>query len=293
MFRRTLASALILFAVVGVARSDNPLAWKLNKGDTFYVEEATTMRLTMVIGAEKENVNQRMSIVSKMTVMQRFADGSLVVEQEIVGAKQAEGGQPPVSIDAMNGVKFQMTFDRAMKLTRFDGYEDLVKKITGDNAEAAAEFRKNMPAQEAAARASEPFNLFVRDANDPIGPWTRKRDLTVGPLGKADMTLTFRDAESIHETGRELSRATFTGEVDHRFAVAQGGGFQVTGGKLMFPNTSGTVLFDRAAGRLDRLELSVQMKGDLTFSIGGVEMTGAVDATVGQTIRLHNTRPAN
>ena len=296
MFCKTwLATVALVFLTAAPARARAPLDWKLKEGQTFYIEEKATLNLSCTVAGEEEKEETTSTILSRITVLKEFADRSVLVEQQIESSKSKSSGKPETDDASMQGVKFRMTLGPTMRLTKFEGYDELMQRQSGGNAEAEKTLRAEMSEAETGRRLSEPFNVFLPDQPVAKGAsWTKTRDLTVGPLGTMLMTLKYTPAAEETVDGQPVEKIVLTGEAKHTLPKPNAAApFQFTKGHLNCNGIQGVVLFDKRIGRLVRMEFKLPFDGLMTISGGGAEAQAKYAGSLNQTIRLFGaSKPA-
>jgi uncharacterized protein (TIGR03067 family) len=294
-YKTWLATAALILLTAASARAQAPLDWKLKEGQTFYIEEKATLNLSGTVAGEEDKEETTSTILSRITVLKEFADRSVLVEQQIESSKTKSSGKPETDDVAMKGVKFRMTLGPTMRATKFEGYDDLVRGQSGGNAEAEKTLRAEMSEAEMGRRLSEPFNVFLPD--EPVAqgaPWTKTRDITVGPLGTMLMTLKYTPAGEETVDGLPVEKIVLTGEAKHTLPKpSAGAGFQFTKGHLNCNAIQGVVLFDKRIGRLVRMDFKLPFDGLMTISGGGAEVQAKYAGSLNQTIRMFGaSKPA-
>lgn len=281
----TLAVAGLVLAALAPARAADPvtLQWKLAKGDVIYAKTVTKMDQTVGVMGMTMDQNQESTIVTKYTVIDATSDGGLVLEQTIAKA-DISGNLPGVAGVAgnMKGATLTFTLDKNWKVTKVDGYDLYIEKISGGNEDAAKLLK--------ASAGPDTLKVAVEDMlavgpGKPVNPgdtWKRDTKLSVGPLG--DFTLNAK--YTLDELKDGAAKVSYTAEA--AFAAGKGGEglpFQITKGELKADKYAGSLVFDTAAGRPKSGAMSTEMAGTLTVSVNGMEL----DITFKQTLKVTTT----
>jgi hypothetical protein len=274
MLRRAAGAVLLAAAMLAVPAygQDVKLEWKLKEGDKFFLENTSVLNQTLKTGGMDVKQDLDQTMVSSFTVKKKNADGSLVLEQKIetVRLKGAGAGVDPKSAQTLEGAVFTFTVTPRWEITRFDGYDNLVKKLGGENKAMEAEIRKYLTEDVLKATSQETFGFLPDKAVAKGGKWERKFVYPLGPFGTLTSTnkYTYEGKEKVD--GKEVDK--ITSEMSMTYAVPKqeaGAPLQVTKGDLKVEGAKGTIFFDSAAGRLVRSEAKIPVKGTMTFSASG------------------------
>src|SRR5207249_2953346 len=136
--RRILAQAAAGLGACA-APAQVPLKWKFTAGDTLYIEVVShSKQVLKTVGKELKQDIEQTSVFS-VRVEKVDPDKSVDLEQKLEWLMVKTGG-PTAVPDArydqqLSGLAFKVTVDLAKgEVTRFEGYQDLLKKIAGDEA---------------------------------------------------------------------------------------------------------------------------------------------------------------
>ncbi len=126
------------------------LAWKFEKGKPFYQEMTTETKQTMKVMGSDVVQNQKQTFYFSWTPEKQEADGSWVIQQEILGVKMdIDIGGSKISYDstktdnpanplgeffkALIGSKFTLTVDKNNKVTKVEGRKEFLDKLAAAN----------------------------------------------------------------------------------------------------------------------------------------------------------------
>jgi hypothetical protein len=262
------------------------LVWKFNKGDQFFLQTDSSAKQTMrtpSLGKElKLDVDQ--TTVFSVTVRDINADKSVVLEYKIVDEKLQQ---------QLLGAGFTITLGAKGEVKKFEGYDDLVKKVAGDDANAQKLFRAVVSEAELKARATDAFG-FLPDGpvklDTPSAKWQRKSELPLGPLGSFEVTKSYTyEGPAKAPSGKAEEKIRFQGEAKYSLPAKTDGTpvlpFQVAKGDLRAENFKGDIFFDAAAGRLDSSDMTVTLKGNVSFAGQGGSGNIDTEVSVEQTIK--------
>jgi len=296
--RVTAGAGLLLLVVVLPASAQTALEWKFKKGDKFYIEAVTDTKQTVTIAdTTKSNTSE-----STFTTVSRFevkdaADGSYTLEQTIEGVqvKSNKTDDPTVAIasrfaNLLKGATFKFTINSSGKITSgLDGYDDLIKKLSGGSEKAEKSNRALMPEDAFKDELNAIFGFLPDKSVDTGATWTRKESMAL-PWGKlsGEATYTYKGKDkddSKIEVSRKLTYALPEGE--------GAGGVKVTKGEIKVDDANATILADLAAGRLvsDKQTMHVSGKVTMTDATTMKDTTFTVDQTTTRNIKRVDKNP--
>jgi hypothetical protein len=175
-----------------------------------------------------------------------------------------------------------MTVTPHGEVTKFEGYEELIKKIAGEDAEARKIVQAVLGEEYLKRSATEVFGVL------PPGPvkggdkWgaDKKQEIPLGPLGSFTITREFTYDGKGNLNGQPFDKITFTATASYNPPKPGATGsfpFQVTKGDLKASDLKGTVWFDASAGRLVGMETSMRLKGTLSVTASGNTFDAELD----------------
>lgn len=272
--RRRAGLAVMLLAVLAVpARGQVTIEWKFKEGDKLYLQNVTMMKQTVEVLGQRTPMSMTNTTVSSFTVIKKNADG-VVLRQEIEDQKiQAEGptaAQQERMAQLMKGTKLTFTLDNKGRITKTEGYEDLVKRLSEGNDETAKVLRIMFSEDTLRQGVQEAFAFPPGKPVNKGDSWQNKMSISMGPLGQfgADQTYTYE--------GQAKGGASISMKGEFRFLPAKddGGGvlpFRVTKANIATKRAKGSVLFDTDAGRMVSQDFDVHLTGPMTISVMGQE----------------------
>jgi hypothetical protein len=291
---------LLLLAAGLPAPAQTALEWKFKEGDKFYIEAVTETKQTVTVADKAATTSEStFTTVSRFEVKKADA-GSYTLEQTIEGVrvKSNKTDDPTVAVasrfaNLLKGATFKFTINSAGKVTSgLEGYDDLIKKLSGGNEKADKSNRALLPEDAFKEELNAIFG-FLPDKPVKAGdPWTRKESMAL-PWGKlsGDATYTYagkdKDGEKI-EVKRNLTYALPDGE---------GAGAKVTKGDIKVDDASATIVADPAAGRLVSATSKMHVGGKVTVTEAGTADTAAkqttftVDQTTTRTLKRVDKNP--
>jgi hypothetical protein len=291
--RAWLVALLVLGGLAVPAFGQVKLEWKFKEGDKFFVESTIAQKGTVTIQKDKSEQDVVSTTVSSFTV-QKPAGGNFVLEQKIedVTVKTGSGavaGSLATLAQKLKGATFKITLSPDGQITQFEGYNDALKKVFGDNENALKFIRSTITEESLREAAGEVFVPLPKSAVSRGQTWSRTKKLLLGPLGSFEARNTYRYGGK----DKEGDLITVTSELTYTPPAKAEAGlpFKITGGRIQSDRATGTIIFDAAAGRLVRSERNVHFKGPLTLEMGQAKNTMQTDLSQKVTVRLSDKRP--
>jgi hypothetical protein len=289
---------LLLVGFASAALGDVQIEWKLDKDDVFYVQTDSAFKQTMkVVGKEVQQDGEQTSLLS-FRVLEVKPDNSRVLEQKVEWLKIKGEGTDGKLLEQLQGATFRITLDPKMEIVAFEGYEDLLKKLAGDNADVRDTVRALLPEEAMKKSAREALTAFLPGkAVNPGNPWERKGVLEpLGLLGslKKDYAYVYEGRAQVNK--KDVEKITFTATASHvlpKAGTAKQAPFQVTDGKLDVADAKGTIYFDAAAGRLVQAESQMNLKGFLTLLVSGTSIRTDIKQQVTTRIQVLAEKPVD
>lgn len=285
---RWLAALAFLGLVVPAFAQDKPvtLKWKFEKDKTFYQEMKTeTVQNMKVMGSDVKQT-QVQTFYFSWTPKSQEADGSWVIEQEILAVKMdidiggskiaydstKEGTSGPLGdfFKALVGSKFKVTVDKNMKVTKVEGRDDFLKKLVAANPQMEP-LLKQILSEDALKEMAEPtFGVVPAQEVKKGQSWERKSSLDMGPIGKYENSFKYT-YDGMQDKLDKIKVETSLKYVPPTDAVAGAGSlpFKIKSADLKSTNGTGVILFDNTLGRVVSSDMSLDLEGKLSIEIGG------------------------
>jgi hypothetical protein len=144
MLRSCLPCVVLTVGLAVPAQAQVKLEWNFKEGDTFYVENVNKMKQSLGAGGNLREQEKTTTAVSRYKVVKKTADGT-VLEMQFAGRKteSKDGGAALVDplIEKLKDVTFRITLDPTGQVTKFEGFDEVIKKIAGDNEATAKMLR--------------------------------------------------------------------------------------------------------------------------------------------------------
>jgi len=313
--RRWIGPSLILGLVfmTGAGRGQDKLEWKSLKKDTSFfqtVETKTEQELKVSDMTFKQKQNQ--TFLMEWTPKGE-KDGKLTIEQKIIGVKMDldiggnkisykpddESKNPMTQFfKTLEQAKFTLTVNtKTHKVEKVEGLDDLVKKLSAVN-KSFEPVLKQILSEETIKTLAEPvFGVLPPDGTIPKDKtWeSAKTTLKMGPLGSYTTVIKYTD-EGADKNNAKVQKIKVEPELtyqkpedtkDNKGALP----FTITKGTLTTQKAKGTVYFDKDKGRVEKSDLHVELKGDLTVSIAQTENHVDLNQTQDVTVQTYDSNP--
>ncbi len=311
MVQRRWLGALLVFVGVcmpALGQDTVDLKWNFEKDKTFFQEMNTETKQTMKVMGMDITQNQKQTFIFSWTPKEKDKDGNWTVVQKIVGVKmEIEIGGNKISYDstkdvgtnnplaeffkALVGSEFKLTITPDMKVTKIEGREEFVKKLVAANQQMEP-LLKQILGEEALKQMADP--AFAAVPTKPVKKgekWTKESKLNMGPIGSYNTTYnyTYEGPQDKLEKIKVETTLTYQPPPPN----ASGGlPFQIKAADLKSKDATGTILFDKAKGRLDSSEMNLKLEGKLTIDIGGMPTEVELSQTQKTTVKTSDNDPS-
>jgi hypothetical protein len=307
VFAKRYVAALLVVAGLGVSvrAQDVDLKWKFEKGKTFYQELTTDTKQKMTVMGMEIPQNQKQTFYFSWTPVEE-KDGNWIIKQKIIGLKMdIQVGTTPISYDSTKdataanplsdffknlvGAEFTLTIDKNMKVTKVEGRDEFLKKLSGTNQQMEP-LLKQILSDDALKQMADPAFAIVPGKPVKKGEtWTRNSKLTMGPIGTYDTTYkyTFDGTDPKDKNLAVIKIATDLKYSPPAAGAATGLPFKILSADLKSKDGIGTAQFDAQKGRLASLNMSLKLEGKLTIDIQG--MNSEVQLNQEQTTQVKTT----
>ncbi len=257
-------SVFLILLLPGLVSAQVTLAWKLVPGDRFVLDETVQARQTIKVMNTETRQDLDQVRRSRISVLKKSPDGSLVLEQKIESVKVQHGGDGPDAntkvLKQLEGASFWYHLDPKGNIKRVEGYDALVKQLAKDNR-ADAKLIRAVLTEESFKRGVETWLGFApREAVDKGKTWQSKSSLPLGPLGAMALDKTCTLADFDLET--QLAKITLTGRGSYQPPPEDNDRpFKTGPGQVRLLKYDGTISFNAAKGRLVQLEIRLSLEG--------------------------------
>jgi hypothetical protein len=292
-----LGGLLVLGGLATPVHGQVKLEWKFKEGDKFYLESVNTTKHTMKIGGRVNNQDVENTTVDSYEVVKTDADQIVLKKTvESVDAKTSGLGAEEAASAAkkMKGAVFMVTVDpRRSVVTKVEGVEEYVKKITGGNP--LQQQAMSLSVNEATVREDVQNILvgFLPEKPAEKGEtWTRKAKLSMGPIGSFDTTgqYTYRGKSKLD--GKPVDKIDVKWTFTYVPPKDKGGfPFEISKGDLKTDSATGTYYFDADGGKLVQMDRKYRIKGTLTIKSMDQQLLMEIDQDATSKTRLLDKAP--
>lgn len=276
-----------------LASGQDLVAWKFREKQEFFVEQKLVQDQTVLFAGQKKDSRTSQSSLIRFNV-DRIHTGGNVDLRMTVEKVTHDGGQANAAklTNKMAGAEFQLTIDKSGKLVRLDGYSDFVKRIAEGDDRRATLFRAVLSEESFKKLAVQTFEIGPSRPVEPGESWEHKLKLPLGPFGSIAFNRSIKHAGRTPESaGTVKLEVSGTAAYESPAGDFPGFPFKVTKGTFDFENISGSATFDTMAGKLQTLDVKMQMTGKLTIEIGKSQQDVTITQKQTSTLRIHDARP--
>jgi hypothetical protein len=272
------------------------LEWKLKQGDKFYLEERSVQKQKLKFMGSTVGHQLDLTRVSRFTVLKQGDDG-YVLEQTIESVKvnrTTEAAKREAALrKGLEGATFKIQLNPQMRVTKFEGYEALIKKLA-KSEDLGVSARVLLPEAELSRRVEALFSFLPGKAVTKGGKWTHEYSLPLGPLGvqKVQDTYTYQGAAKVE--GQEVLKLEVANKSSTFTPSGRGGDFfrVVKGDIRIDPKKSkGTVYFSADRGRLVKAVRTTHQGGSLTMDAKGNTLVMDIEQEETATTRMLDKNP--
>jgi hypothetical protein len=274
---------------------------KFEKDKKFYQELKTQVSQVIKVQGQDVTQKQESTYYFKWNPLKQVGE-KWELEQEVEGLKVSidisgntinyDSTQPDASVTAGNptlmeffrklvGTKFVVTLDKTFKVEAVSGKDEFIRKLSGGNNQLDSLFR-NIVTDESLKQMCDPTFYLVPDSpRKPGDTWEKKAAISLGPIGKYEVTYKFKYVGPGTEEGKkEYDKIEV--ETDLTYTVPKEPGtdglfFRIKEGKLEQPKgmgeqpPKGVIYYDPKTQRIVSAEITLKLKGELTVNIGATD----------------------
>jgi hypothetical protein len=325
MIRRLMAGLLVLGFIAAATvpalaqkdkdkkKDDKPAAgelkWKLEKDKVFYQTMETKTVQTMKIMGNDVNQTQTQKFYFSWKPLKVEADKAEIEQEILAVTMDIEIGGSRISYDSMKdttannplgdffkalvGSKFTVHLDtKNLKVTKVEGKDPFIKKLVAANPQMK-QLLEQILSDDALKEMAEPTFAVIPTTKDT--KWERKTTLNMGPIGTYENLYKYemqgKEGKDDAEVARIKVETVLTYKEPGEAAGAGGLPFKIKSAKLTSSAPSGTILFNKKKGRLEKSESKLTLKGDLSIEIGGQVTAVNLSQTQDSTITTSDTDP--
>lgn len=263
------------------------LAWHFRVGDAFEVEQRITQTTALEVKNKPFKHKSDMTLLTRWQVKDAGKDfATLAITVGKLTSKTSTGdGKTALASkedDLWRGAEFVVTVDPSGRLRTLTGNDELLKKLAADS-----------PQRLKILSALKPPGFFQAIFQDVLGPLSERpvRQGSRWQQAAVDSMSIFGslllDTEFTYEGPRDglhaIASATKTTYKAPRYAI-ENDVFRILKGEVKTDNGMGNLLFDAKAGRMRRVEKTINAKGNLTLET--LQGTQRVEFTTATEVRV-------
>jgi hypothetical protein len=290
--RLELAVVVTLFSLAGPAIAAEPILLRYNftKGDHLAYRTTHEEKQSQTIADQKVESTVKQEVVTSLVVDEIDGDGNAVIRTKAVFRKRKTDGQggkfefdsksterdtgseiggrvTPI-LERLTGSEYQLKVTPRGKVTEVKGYAEILADLVKENLGAA--LQAGVLADNDSQKHGEQEQLVVF-SDKPVSPgdnWEHSIDADLKGIGKLKGKVTYTYEGDDKVGGRKTVRigAKTDLSIDLNLDAL---GIKLTG-TMTTTNSSGTVQFDPAAGRIVSSKNVTGMTGQLNLEVGGM-----------------------
>ena len=308
MLRIRLGVAAVLAIALGATaagQDKSRFELKLEKDKAFYQMMKT--EVTQIIKVQNQDLTQKQdsTFYFKWTPEKQEGD-KWTLKQRIEGLKMSiDISGNPINYDStkkdqpgsagnpglmdffknLEGAEFGVTLNtKDWKVEKVDGKDEFIKKLGAGNAQMDSLLKKIMT-DDALKQMADPTHNLIPDAPKAAKEtWEKKQTLGLGPIGSYEVTYKFT-YQGKDATRKELDRIEVATTLTYKPPTENTDGllFKIKDGKITSkePKAGQTsyILYNPATGRVVDAKIFLELRGDLTVTIGGTDSKVELDQT--------------
>lgn len=315
MFRTPLASAVAIAACLATTASAQVKLESKRPENTTTVYK-TTSKIHQILNLNGMDIetNAVETVISSQAYGAKRADGTQPMVQKIDSLKaqidlpmgmnisfdsanpEANKADNPIlenirkTLKAMPGAAYTVVFDKDGKVVAVEGTEKLLDQADDLDPMAKEGLKKRFSAEKLTKAHQQEEARFPEILVKKGEPWDRTETMDLGE----GQTMTFKkryeylgatemDGKALDKIGVKSTEVTYAMEPNSQSPL------RVTKSDLKIDSSEGTLLFDRAAGRVVQGGGKTVIKGDMTMEIQGTELPAKLDLTIESETELQSS----
>jgi hypothetical protein len=271
----------------------------------------TNTKQTLKVMSMEVKQTQSQTFYIKWTTDKVEKDNTVVLKQEIIGVKMdIEIGGNKISYDsqakeqqtnpltdffkALVGAKFTLTINtKDMKVTEVKGQDEFITGLAKANPQLKA-LLETILSDKALKQMADPiFGVVPEGGVVPAKKeWTRESKLAMGPIGTYDTAYTYK----YEGTKDKIAKIGVTTKLTYTPPAAgkddKGLPFKIVSANLKTDKAgTGEVNFNTEKGRVESSNMTLQLSGDLTIEIAGMNTEVNLQQTQDSSLKTMDKNP--
>ncbi len=296
MYLRSCGIAVLFVGAIAMpARAQTRLEWKLQAGDQFFLQTASSLKQTIKslpsTPTEETTTLDRFKVV-KQDAHQLALEKTLLWRKFQTGRAQAERN---AQIDKkLEGAVCTVVAEPDLrKIAQVFGFDNHLTKSFGDQPELKNTLATTLGDKAVKQELENDFAAFLPGRPVQTGDrWQAKTILSFGPMGefRADGDYTYRGKENLE--GKPLDRIDVTWTLHYEPPSKDSGlPYTIKKAELKTEKAEGTYFFDADRGRLVLFRRTVVVKGSLDVTLGGDDVQMDLQAEQKGTVQVLDKDP--
>lgn len=301
-------AGLFLSAAAPPARAQVKLEYKFPEGQTLTYKSTSKMNQVLTLGGMEFPSDVEQTTVTSQAIGKRAADSSLPIREKIEGLRadmklpnnievtydskdnEAKINNPAVEFlgDVLKlaaETSYTIVLDGKNKVKAIEGTEKLIEKADKLDPQVRDSMRGRLSTDKLKAEFEDSHGNLPDVLARPGEPWERTHTI------HADQEMTFRKKYEYVGTEKKGDRtldkiSVKTVEMQIKPDPNSQAPAKLTKVELKVDSSDGTILFDREAGRVVESREKVHVKGPVTISAAGQELSGEMELTIESTREL-------
>jgi hypothetical protein len=270
IIRLLLGVAAWALAIAGVG-AQPVMQWKFEVGKGYECERVATQKQTVELNGKTFSSNRQSTWLIRLDVIGKDAESARIratlakVEHHITPAVAEEMVDPKLD-ERMQGSTFEMTVTLLGQVTKFAGYEGFLKRLANHDT-GKLKVRRATFSEAFLRQAFE--DLFGPLPDKAVGKgdtWQREYVEPIPHFGalRSDVRYVYADTKDSHDQITYTIQSRYELPKDDMSVL-----FRITKGNLASDKATGSMVFDRSAGRLLQHDRSLRLRGTLTIEVMG------------------------
>jgi hypothetical protein len=270
----------------------------------------TDTKQDMTIMGMKISQNQKQTFYISWTPKRRDKHGNWIVTRKIEGVKlDLEIGGTKIPFDSTNpsrasgplseffkalvGSELTLTLDKAMKVTKIEGRDEFLKKLSATNQQMEPLLKQILSDDSLRQMADSTFSMVPGKPVKKGDVWETKSALDLGAIGKFETTKRFvyKGPDKIEKHLQEIeveASLEYTGPDPNASGQLP---FKILQADLESQNAKGKILFDSQKGRMASATHTVSLTGKIIIEIGGKPANVELEQIQLTTLRITDDKP--
>ncbi len=272
---------IMMLCPLTVHAQDRTLEWKFKLGDKFQLVTNSELKQTIKATRQEEQKLETNYVITSNFEVTKASDEMYELKQTIESIKiQAPSGLAPSKLyQQLQGVTFTLTLNKDKQLTKLEGYEEMMKKVTSDDPNLRRVVQTILPEDTLRTSVQESIAFLPGKSVTPSQKWERSFTMALGSLGSMQVTnqYTYEKDETVQNEMVSVIKVLPRFQYQSPRVDPVGLPMQVLKGSVQVEPANGTIWFDRLNGRLVKSEMTLHLKGKFDVRTGGQEATVEIE----------------